>query len=41
VKQVRVDVLVYNEPAKRLFETCGFRPSVLEMLVELGKTNDK
>ena len=35
VKQVRLDVLVTNEPAKRLFETCGFRPSVAEMLLEL------
>jgi ribosomal protein S18 acetylase RimI-like enzyme len=35
VKQVRLDVLVTNVPARGLFEACGFRPSVTEMLIEL------
>jgi ribosomal protein S18 acetylase RimI-like enzyme len=35
VAQVRLDVLVANTPARTLFETCGFRPGVIEMLLEL------
>jgi ribosomal protein S18 acetylase RimI-like enzyme len=35
VKQVRLDVLVSNTPAQNLFRSCGFRPSVTEMLLEL------
>ncbi len=35
LSQVRLDVSVRNEPALRLFESCGFRPAVVEMLVEL------
>ena len=34
-KQVRLDVLVDNDPASKLFQTCGFRPTVTEMLMEL------
>src|SRR5688572_22008683 len=34
VRQVRLDVLVDNAPARALFESCGFRPSILEMLLE-------
>lgn len=34
-KQVRLDVLMKNEPAQKLFEACGFRPSVVEMLLEM------
>jgi ribosomal protein S18 acetylase RimI-like enzyme len=34
VRQVRLDVLVGNAPAQALFESCGFRSSVLEMLLE-------
>lgn len=34
VAQVRLDVLVGNAPARSLFESCGFRPSILEMLLE-------
>jgi ribosomal protein S18 acetylase RimI-like enzyme len=41
VTQVRLDVLVSNDPARKLFEACGFRPTVLEMLLELAKPNDK
>lgn len=36
VRQVRLDVLVSNEPAQKLFRSCGFRPSVTEMLLELA-----
>jgi len=35
VAQVRLDVVVKNEPARQLFESCGFRASVVEMLMEL------
>jgi ribosomal protein S18 acetylase RimI-like enzyme len=35
VPQVRCDTLLANEPARRLFEQCGFRPSIVEMLLEL------
>jgi ribosomal protein S18 acetylase RimI-like enzyme len=33
-RQVRLDVLVDNAPAKGLFQSCGFRTAVLEMLLE-------
>jgi ribosomal protein S18 acetylase RimI-like enzyme len=36
--QVRLDVLVGNESAKGLFESCGFRPTVVEMVLETGTT---
>jgi ribosomal protein S18 acetylase RimI-like enzyme len=35
VPQVRLDVLGGNDAARRLFEACGFRPSVTEMLMEI------
>jgi ribosomal protein S18 acetylase RimI-like enzyme len=35
VTQVRLDVAAGNEPARALFERCGFRPSVTEMLMEV------
>jgi ribosomal protein S18 acetylase RimI-like enzyme len=35
VKQVRLETAVANEPARKLFESCGFRTSALEMLAEL------
>jgi len=35
VPQVRLDVAYGNEPAKGLFAACGFRASIVEMLVEL------
>ena len=37
VKQVRLDVAVANSAARGLFEKCGFRTSVTEMLVEIEK----
>ena len=41
VKQVRLDVLVSNAPARNLFEVCGFRPSIIEMLVEVAATHEQ
>lgn len=35
VKQIRCDTAAANDPARKLFESCGFRPSVTEMLIEL------
>ena len=35
VKQVRLDTAHANEPARGLFTACGFRPSIVEMLIEL------
>ena len=35
VTQVRLDVAAGNDPARALFERCGFRPSVTEMLIEV------
>lgn len=35
VKQIRLDTAVPNEAARRLFSSCGFRTSTIEMLVEL------
>jgi ribosomal protein S18 acetylase RimI-like enzyme len=32
--QVRLDVLVGNDAARGLFESCGFRPTVVEMMLE-------
>ena len=36
VKQVRLDVAYANEPARGLFAACGFRPGIVEMLLELS-----
>jgi ribosomal protein S18 acetylase RimI-like enzyme len=33
--QVRLDTAANNDPARALFATCGFRPSVVEMLLEI------
>jgi len=35
VKQVRLDTAAANEAARGLFKSCGFRPSCVEMLLEL------
>ena len=35
VRQVRLDAAYANEPARNLFAGCGFRPSIVEMLIEL------
>ena len=36
VRQVRLDAAYGNEPARNLFAACGFRPAIVEMLIELG-----
>jgi len=38
VPQIRCDTAWANQAARNLFKSCGFRPSVVEMLVEFGKT---
>ncbi|MBD2104558.1 GNAT family N-acetyltransferase [Leptolyngbya sp. FACHB-261] len=35
VQQVRLDTATANDTARHLFTTCGFRPSSVEMLIEL------
>ncbi|MFH7025164.1 MAG: GNAT family N-acetyltransferase [Heteroscytonema crispum UTEX LB 1556] len=35
VKQIRLDTAAINEAARRLFASCGFRVSTIEMLQEL------
>ncbi len=35
IRQIRMDVAAGNEPALRLFEACGFKPSTIEHLLEL------
>jgi ribosomal protein S18 acetylase RimI-like enzyme len=35
VRQVRLDTAMPNEAARRLFESCGFRPDSVEMLREI------
>jgi ribosomal protein S18 acetylase RimI-like enzyme len=35
VKQIRLDTAAPNEIARGLFKSCGFRPSVQEMLLEI------
>jgi GNAT superfamily N-acetyltransferase len=34
VKQIRLDTAAANEPARKLFSSCGFRPSTIEMLLD-------
>ena len=36
VKQIRLDTAAINDLARRLFASCGFRLSTMEMLIELG-----
>jgi ribosomal protein S18 acetylase RimI-like enzyme len=36
IQQVRLDTLIDNEAAIRLYENCGFRSSTVEMLIELS-----
>ncbi|MBD2772462.1 GNAT family N-acetyltransferase [Iningainema tapete] len=35
VKQIRLDTAAVNEAARRLFASCGFRVSTIEMLVDV------
>lgn len=37
VEQIRLDTAFPNDPARKLFASCGFRPSTTEMLLELKK----
>jgi ribosomal protein S18 acetylase RimI-like enzyme len=37
IHQIRLDTAAANEPARQLFQSCGFRISTIEMLTELGK----
>ena len=36
VKQIRLDTAAANDAARRLFDSCGFRLSTTEMLIELS-----
>lgn len=36
VVQVRLETAMPNDAARKLFESCGFRPSCVEMMVELA-----
>jgi ribosomal protein S18 acetylase RimI-like enzyme len=38
VPQVRCDTAWSNPAARALFTSCGFRPSIVEMIIELGGT---
>lgn len=35
IPQIRLDTAAANQAARSLFTTCGFRPSTIEMLIEL------
>jgi ribosomal protein S18 acetylase RimI-like enzyme len=35
VSQIRLDTAAANEPARKLFASCGFRTSIIEMLLEV------
>jgi ribosomal protein S18 acetylase RimI-like enzyme len=35
VSQIRLDTAAVNDPARKLFASCGFRVSTIEMLMEL------
>ena len=37
VKQIRLDTAAINEAARKLFASCGFRISTIEMLMELSQ----
>jgi ribosomal protein S18 acetylase RimI-like enzyme len=36
IQQIRLDTTAVNKAARRLFASCGFRISTIEMLKELG-----
>ncbi|MCC5658274.1 GNAT family N-acetyltransferase [Nostoc sp. XA010] len=36
VKQIRLDTAIANEASRQLFASCGFRVSIIEMLIELS-----
>jgi ribosomal protein S18 acetylase RimI-like enzyme len=37
IQQVRLDTAAANDAARRLFQSCGFRISTIEMLTEIGE----
>jgi ribosomal protein S18 acetylase RimI-like enzyme len=39
VPQVRLDTAIPNDAARNLFKSCGFRPSMTEMLLDVGTPN--
>jgi ribosomal protein S18 acetylase RimI-like enzyme len=41
VKQIRLDTVAPNEASRRLFASCGFRVSIIEMLMELESVNSE
>lgn len=41
VKQIRLDTAAINEAARRLFASCGFRISTIEMLMEVKSQESK
>jgi ribosomal protein S18 acetylase RimI-like enzyme len=41
VHQVRCDTAWANEAARGLFKSCGFRPSIVEMLIEIDSDSKK
>lgn len=38
IRQIRLETAVVNEAARRLFQSCGFRISSIEMLCELNQS---
>ncbi len=36
IKQIRLNTAIANEASRRLFASCGFRFSIIEMLIELS-----
>jgi ribosomal protein S18 acetylase RimI-like enzyme len=36
LEQIRLDTAAVNDPARALFKSCGFRPSTVEMLLEIS-----
>ncbi len=37
IQQIRLDTAIANDAAKRLFQSCGFRPSTIEWLTEVNQ----
>ncbi|MBW4663122.1 MAG: GNAT family N-acetyltransferase [Chroococcus sp. CMT-3BRIN-NPC107] len=38
IKQIRLDTTYTNEGARKLFSSCGFRISIIEMPIELQQS---
>ncbi|WP_375500083.1 hypothetical protein [uncultured Nostoc sp.] len=36
VKQIPLDTAITNKASRRLFASCGLRPSIIEMLIEVS-----